>query len=98
MTRHKEANAAITHVRVSPVIKQRLQALRQNHNFPTIDKVLRYYLPTNVAEANSKPLFYTRTHDRIIKDAASRIANLSKSGKRKRKYSHSLYKTGKPKI
>ena len=80
MPRHKEATAAITHIRISQQTKQLLQDLQTRHNFKTIDAVLRYYLHESI----DKPIFTTAKQLRdltyqepvngIIKDAANRIS------------------------
>ena len=82
MTRHEEATGARTHIRVSATTKQLLQDLKQKHGFATVDQVLRYYLPSNVAE--NRPVFHnareiynlTKRHpdiDRLVKGASNQI-------------------------
>ena len=76
------ASVAITTVRVSPKTRQLLQELKQKHGFTTVDQVLRYYLPSNVAE--NRPIFHsareiynlTKRHpniDRLVKGASNQI-------------------------
>lgn len=72
---------AVVMVRVSPKTKQILTDLKKRHNFQTIDKVLQYYLSSDVI--NNKPIFHTareiydltrrQPYDKIIKDAARNI-------------------------
>ena len=90
MTRHEEATGARTHIRVSAETKQLLQDLKQKHGFATTDQVLRYYLPSNVAE--NRPVFHsareiynlTKRHpdiDRLVKGASNEIMrSINKSG------------------
>ena len=85
-------SVAITTVRVSPKTRQLLQELKQKHGFATVDQVLRYYLPSNVAE--NRPVFHnareiynlTKRHpdiDRLVKGASNQIMrNINKSGPR----------------
>jgi len=47
MGRHKEEGSAITHVRVSPESKQRLEELKKKNSFATIDQVIKYYLSSD---------------------------------------------------
>src|SRR5215467_4221396 len=84
MGRHKEATAALTHVRVSHQTKQLIEALRRKHQFTTIDKVLRYYLPQI---DDNKPVFltarqaYDLTHtkpiNRLVREASAGILKQS---------------------
>ena len=83
-------SVAITTVRVSPKTRQLLQELKQKHGFATVDQVLRYYLPSNVAE--NRPVFHnareiynlTKRHpdiDRLVKGASNEIMrSINKSG------------------
>jgi hypothetical protein len=83
MTRHKEEGAAVTHVRVSIETKQLLHDLQKKHGFDTADEVLRYYLPSNVAE--NRPVFHSareirdltyrhKPTNRIIKELARKYS------------------------
>ena len=56
--------------------------MKQKHGFATVDQVLRYYLPSNVAE--NRPVFHnareiynlTKRHpdiDRLVKGASNQI-------------------------
>jgi hypothetical protein len=49
LTRHKQSEAARTHIRVSSETKKLLQDLQAKHGFNTIDKVLKHYLPYDLS-------------------------------------------------
>ena len=83
---------ALTTIRVSPKVRQLLHDLKLKHDFATTDQVLRYYLPSNVAE--NRPIFHsareiynlTKRHpdiDRLVKGASNEIMrSINKSGPR----------------
>jgi hypothetical protein len=48
---------ALTTIRVSPKVRQLLHDLKLKHGFATTDQVLRYYLPSNVAD--NRPIFHS---------------------------------------
>ena len=79
---------AITHIRISSESKQRLQALKQQHGFATIDQVLLHYLPSNAATAGrtltAREIFdFTKQNpeaNRLIKRVSNQIVHkLNKS-------------------
>lgn len=84
---------ALTTIRVSPKVRQLLHDLKLKHDFATTDQVLRYYLPSNVAE--NRPIFHSARElrdltqpniDKMITGAASevmkKINNVNKYGPR----------------
>jgi hypothetical protein len=79
-------NIAITTMRVSAKTKRLLQDLKQKHGFATIDQVLRYYLPSDLADnrpvlltaRQTYDLMHWRPIDKLIKEASREIMKQSK--------------------